>query len=117
METIRLSRTGVELANRRVILLSRGVSYVLTELASIMRATSLLSNGLRWAGSPNCAKLLDQEPSEPRTCPTRSEMARGGATLLEILLVVLFSAVEFACWCDLRRNGPAKLSACLQRRA
>src|SRR5690349_7425488 len=112
MESIRLSRTGAELANRRVILLYRGVSYVLMALASITRATSLLSNGLRWGELPSCAESLDEGPGpslDPAT--KRSEMAGSGAALLQVFLVILFRAVERSGGGDLCRDGPPKLAA------
>src|SRR5690349_6585280 len=118
METIRLCRTGAELANRRVILLYRGVSYVLMALASITRATSLQSNGLRWGELPSCTKSLDEGPClslDPAT--KRSEMAGGCTALLQVFLVIFLCAVERSGGRDLRRDGPLKFAAGFQGRA
>src|SRR2546430_2688093 len=77
MVIIQLNRTGARLANRLAIHSSRAASRVLTELASIIRAISLLSNGWKWAESPSYAK-----PFDPTAAPkTSRHPLRGGKTL------------------------------------
>jgi len=46
---------------------------------------------------------------------TRSEVAGGHAALLQIFLVVFFGAIESACGCDLRRDGPLESAAGIER--
>src|SRR5437773_12519994 len=42
-------------------------------------------------------------------------MAGGHAALLQVLLVILFGAIERACGSNLRRDGPLEFSAGLDR--
>jgi len=99
--TIRFSRMAGELA---LVKESPRMGAGSTHFAA---ATSLRAWGRNF-------REIRHQPRSSRDYPlpraSNSEVAGGYATLLQILLVVLFGAVKRACRCDFRRDGPLELA-------